>query len=193
MKQIEFTSYYNLIAHITSDIHENRTASEVAKALRDEATGIKDYDMASVFAHLEVFIKPQVQQMEALRSDIYTSVLLSMIKAFDDDAEIKSLEMYVRHIVGLDSMALRYDISKEKYVLGFLFEEVQEDFISTRISILTDIIKNLMTRSDDMMSYPKQRLKDMLVQLIDSATEINGCDEALKLAKQLLDDNSRMN
>jgi len=190
-KEIEFTSYYNLVTQIYSDVHEDKTISEVAEEITKEAKGIKKHDMSSVFANLVALVHPQVQQMEAMRADIYIQISFRILRALnEEDGSINSFESYVRHIAGLDTMAMRYDVDADTYELGFKFADVRNEFTPSRIHLIVECVKELMQRDEDLSAYPRKRLRDFLSQVIDAGTQIDGCKDVLNEAINILNNNS---
>lgn len=186
-KEIEFTSYYNLVTNIYSDVHEGKTISETADEITKEAQGIKEHDMSSVFANLVSYVHPQVMEMEAMRADIYIQLSFRVMRSLcDEDGSIQTFESYVQHIAGLDTMAMRYDVDKDEYELGFKFSNVREEFSAQRIQLLFVCVKELLKRDADLNAYPQQRLKDFLSQIIVAGTQTEGCEEILQEAYNIL-------
>ena len=186
-KEIQFTSFYNLVTNIYSDVHDGKTISETADEITKEAQGIKEHDMSSVFANLVAKIHPQVMEMEAMRADIYIQLSFRVMRSLsDEDSSIRCFESYVQHIAGLDTMAMRYDVDNDDYTLGFKFGGVKEEFTPQRIELIVLCVKELLKRDADLNAYPRQRLKDFLIQIVDLGTQLNGCAEVLSEARNIL-------
>ena len=186
-KEITFTSFYNLVTSIYSDVHADKSISEMAREITKEAQGIKEHDMSSVFANLNAYVHPQVLEMEAMRADIYIQLSFRVLRSLDDDdSDVRCFESYVKHIAGLDTMAMRYDVAKDEYELGFKFGQVREEFTPHRIQLIVICVKELLTRDEDLNAYPRKRLKDFLKQIIEIGTQMDGCKDVLNEAKNIL-------
>lgn len=188
-KEIEFTTYYNLLTRIMSEVHPNKTTEQVAKEVQSESEGKKKHDMSSVYANMYVYVLPQISQMEAMRADIYMSVVYRLLKAFnDEDANIETFENYARHLVGLDKFVLKMDVEKDEYTLGFSWELEDNQYAPIRIQLLIDSCKSLLSNDIEKI-YPTERLRDMMNVFIKAGSNLKGASASLNEALRILLDN----
>jgi hypothetical protein len=185
--QIEFTTFYNLLTQLVSEIYPDESVQEIAERLDSEVKSDKD-DLMALMAHLYTDTISTIQEMERFRSDLYIAVLLRLIGALKDmnDSQCRSVENYARHIVGLDKMVIEIEEGIATKV-GFVYECSNDD--SVRIELLLDACEVVRRRKQFFSKYDDSNIDRLVDQLskvkdqLENKKTFDPVEEAIRIIK----------